>query len=193
MNFTLSTTTRRRLLTSSFVSSLAIALLPAAMVVQDVDAGKKKKGKVRGTVAERTQLQRDACETIGGGKLAVLEGSNGMNTTECKGGDYDGRTCYNTKKDTTCFNALTQQPSSPLQDNGGLPGDGVNEQPGGGKPAGGGAHVDPGSAEDPGGQATGPIVLFSERQISGNAADVSANDRRRSTRHSRRRGKSRQR
>lgn len=116
MDITLRMTTRRRILSTGLLA-LASAFLPGAALVQNVYAGKKV--KATGTVADRTQSQRESCETIGGGKLAVLDGPNGSNTTECKGGDFDGYTCYNTKKDTTCRRNLTKQPSSPLTDAGG--------------------------------------------------------------------------
>ncbi len=163
MDITLRMTTRRRILSTGLLA-LASAFLPGAALVQNVHAGKKKV-KATGTVADRTQSQRESCETIGGGNLAVLDGPNGSNTTECKGGDFDGYTCYNTKKDTACRRNLTKQPSSPLTDAGGPPSDGVNEQPSDGKPVGGGADVNPGPAEEPDGGGAGPIILYSRRQV----------------------------
>lgn len=163
MNTPRATTTRRRIL-SVGLFALVSAIVPGAILVPDASAGKKKKKvKANGSVIDRTQTQREACETIGGGQLAVLDGPHGSNTTECKGGDNDGYTCFNTKKDTTCWKDLTRQPSSPLNDSTAPPTEG-NEQPyDGGKPAGGG-HVDPiGGVGDPGSPPSGPIILLSER------------------------------
>lgn len=191
MNSTHDTTTRRHLLTSSLVKSLAIALLPTALLGQNVAADKKKKKKGPPTVSERTQSQREMCETLGGGKMAVLDGPNGGNTTECKGGDSDGFTCINTKKDTKCHQALTQ-PTSSLNDST-APTTGGNEQPyDGGKPAGGGAGVDPGPAEDPGGSGTDPVILLAGRQVSV-AAEINQGGKGRRNGKRGRRGHSRQR
>jgi hypothetical protein len=54
------------------------------------------------SVAQKTENQREACETIGGGTLVVMDGPNGSNTTECKGGTGDGDTCFNTATSVKC-------------------------------------------------------------------------------------------
>lgn len=151
MHVSPSVMTRRHILSTGLVA-LVSAFLPGAFLVQHAHADKKKP-KIP-TVAERTGAQREVCENFSDppGKLAVLDGPNGGNTTECKGGSSNGHTCINTKKETKCWQARTEPPSSPLNGVGGPPSDSVNEQPSDGKPVGGGGAVGPtGGVEDPGG------------------------------------------
>lgn len=169
MSHTMSPLTRRSFIHGGARLSLALAALLASRQAPHVAAGKKKKPKQL-SVAERTDIQRESCELYGG-QLAVLDGPNGGNTTECKGGEDDGMTCINTKKASKCSQARTQEPtkpggggavppsggnedptdpSSPVTDPAAPPAGG-NEQPSdGGSQAGGGAAVDPsGGVEQP--------------------------------------------
>jgi hypothetical protein len=95
------------------IRTVAVALLLAVAVVVSLGATTidvKAEKKTYGSVADRTESQRELCETLGGGKLAVMDGpaGSGSNTTECKGGTNDGWTCYNTAKTTDCHSAKFQ-------------------------------------------------------------------------------------
>jgi hypothetical protein len=79
----------------AFVVAIAVVVSLGATTI-DVKAGTKQV-----SVAQKTENQREACETIGGGKLVVMDTSYG-NVTECKGGTGDGDTCFNTPTSVTC-------------------------------------------------------------------------------------------
>jgi hypothetical protein len=98
-------TMTRRFCLSRLLLAAAVAPMAGLSVAAPVGADKKK--NVKGSVAERAKSQQQLCE-LGGGKLAVLDGPNGGNTTECKGGDNDGWTCFNTTTTTDCSK---QQPA----------------------------------------------------------------------------------
>ena len=175
MSNMMSPVTRRLFLHRGARLSLALTFLLGSMQAADVHAGKKKKKQKVPSVAERTEAQRLIC-AINGGQLVVLDGPDGGNTTECKGGSDDGTTCINTKKKTTCWYARTDLgtkpggggavppsggnedptgPSSPVTDPAAPPPVG-NEQPGGGaaQPGGGGAEDPSGGVEQPSGSGS---------------------------------------
>jgi hypothetical protein len=139
----------RRVWLSRLLLAAAVAPVVGPRVAEPVAAGKKKP-KVA-SVSKRTEEQRVRCEIVGGGQLAVLDGPDGGNTTECKGGSLDGLTCINTKSKTTCARQLTNPPSEKPGGGAAEPPSGGNEQPNDdGTHAGGGAGVDPsGGNEQP--------------------------------------------
>ena len=138
-------------------------------LAEPVAAGKKKKPKPP-SVAERTEAQRELCK-IGGGTQAVLDGPNGGNITECKGGDSDGWTCINTKKASRCAMQRTNPPTKP---GGTIPDQPLQPaDPTGGEPSGGGSgsgagwtppldHIpdQPLQPTDPGDSDGGGVILY---------------------------------
>jgi hypothetical protein len=174
MSHTMSPLTRRAVLHGGARLALALTALLGGTRAADVHAGKNRKKKPKiGSVAERTEDQRQSCEAFGG-QLAVMDGPDGCgcNTTECKGGG-DGLVCTNTPKKTSCSYPLTdptdgplddvhtpptdgnedpRDPSSPVTDPVAPPAGG-NEQPSGGDepPSGGGGQPGGGGAVGPGG------------------------------------------
>jgi hypothetical protein len=176
----MATTVSRRGVLARLLLAAAVAPVLGVTRADNVAADKKKKKKPKITsVADRTDSQRFLCEE-GGGKLAVQDGPEGSggNTTECKGGTDNGRTCINTKKSTKCSQALTSSPTKPggggaVPPSGGVenpsgganpggggavPPSGGNEDPTGGANPGGGAHVPPGGGVDPDGGGSGPVL-----------------------------------
>lgn len=113
--------TRRSFLQGGLLASLALVVACATLPITEVAAEKKT---TKASVSARTESQREVCETTTfsnpPGKLAVLEGPNGGNTTECKGGQNDGYTCINTQTTTSCTKPRTL-PDSPLLDPGDAP------------------------------------------------------------------------
>jgi hypothetical protein len=157
------TTQRTTTFSGLLLLSLAIAVLVGTALAPDAAADKKKPKKP--TVAERTELQRDSCEnTDPPGTLAVMDGPEGSggNTTECKGGLMNGRTCINTPKKTTCSMGRTEPPASPLNDTT-APTTGGNEDPTGtgAAPGGGAGGIDPTWGIDSGSAGGGWVILAS--------------------------------
>jgi hypothetical protein len=149
----MATTVSRRSLLSRLLMAAAVAPVFGVARGDSADAGKKKK---RPSVSQRVQNAREVCE-IGGGTLAVSEGSAGT-TTECKGGDSDGWTCFISKTKTRCAMSLTQSPAPHAGGGGAVPPSGGNEDPtSGGSHAGGGAAVPPSGGIDSGG-GFGPVL-----------------------------------
>jgi hypothetical protein len=138
MSHTVHPLSRRAFLYGGVRLAVVVAGLVGVARIPDVHADTKKKPKIK-SVAERTDEQRSTCEGLGG-KLAVLDGPDGGNTTECKGGSRNGYTCINTKKASTCSFALTTVPT---------------------KPGGGGAAPPSGGTEDP----TDPASPFTEPAV----------------------------
>jgi hypothetical protein len=157
----MATTVSRRFWLSRLLVAAAVAPVVGVKLAEPVAAGKKKRKKPNiGTVEERTANQRYVCETGDPpGKLAVLDGPGGSNTTECKGGEHDGDVCYNTKKATKCYLGRTQDPTTKPGGGGAVPPGGGNEDPtGGGANAGGGAAVPPTGGVDSGGGSVPPVL-----------------------------------
>lgn len=149
--------TTRRLMPLSLLLALAAAILLGSMLGQDVEATKVK---AHSSIKRRVQDQRDLCEA-GGGTLDVRNTAFQSTITTCNGGDSDGYTCVNTKKNSYCDYDLTQSPSSPVTDPAAPPTNG-NEQPSDNTQAGGGAGVDPSDGNElpgaPGGSGGGVVV-----------------------------------
>jgi len=105
---------------SRLAVSVAMTLILAVLLAQPAGATPNTGRK---TIAVRVQAQREACETIGGGKLDVSNtyGSytNGRplisSTTTCKGGTQDGYTCVNTKTETNCSKKQAHAPQQSTQ------------------------------------------------------------------------------
>jgi len=105
---------------SRMVISIVMSLVLTVLLTQSAGATPNTGRK---TIAVRVQVQREACETIGGGKLDVSNtyGSytNGRplisSTTTCKGGTQDGYTCVNTKTETNCSTKQSHAPQPSTQ------------------------------------------------------------------------------
>ena len=156
MSNAMTTTTPRMIVIARLVLSLAVVFMLGAMLAQDVDARTKN---MTGSVKKAVQNVREMCEDIGGGTLSVRKTPRGNAVTTCTGGSEDGVKCTITKKAVHCYQARETPPQRPLQDVGGPPSDGANEDPTdtGANPGGGGG-VDPGPGADPDGGSQGPVL-----------------------------------
>jgi hypothetical protein len=89
---------------TGMIRTVAVVFVVAIAVVVSLGAATidvRAETKGNNSVANKTERQREACETIGGGTLVVMDTSYG-NMTECKGGTGDGDTCFNTPTSVTC-------------------------------------------------------------------------------------------
>jgi hypothetical protein len=152
----MNTTAPRILAVIRVVLTLTAAIMLGAMLVQDVDA-KKNTGRKPTSIAARVKKEKQRCEN-NGGTIHVTH-KPGSADSFCTGGQHDGRECTHTSKSTVCAPARTQAPQSPLNDVGGPPIDGGNEDPtgGGGGQPGGGA-VPPSGGIDTGGGSADPVL-----------------------------------
>lgn len=114
MNTTLQSRSLPRLLLG-----VAVALLLGLALAQG--AGAEPKTPVKGTIAQRTQGQKDLCDVSGGTfevettYSSVFRGQVTKTVTTCSGGQYP-QTCTNTSKNTTCTPAFTPPPQDPVDD-----------------------------------------------------------------------------
>jgi hypothetical protein len=75
--------------------AIALFLAVAAVLslgVTTMDVKAETKNTVG--VAQAVENNRETCETIGGGKLVVMDGPGGSVTVECKGGTGNGDYCF---------------------------------------------------------------------------------------------------
>jgi hypothetical protein len=74
----------------------------------------KNTGNKPPSVAYRVHTQPELCEVMGKGKLAVHEHDHGTATTECKGGENDGWTCFDSATQTKFHQPAAMSPVGPL-------------------------------------------------------------------------------
>jgi hypothetical protein len=150
MHLTPQATTRRAFLHRGLGLAFGLATLLGATRVPVVAADKKKPKKL--TVAERTQSQRELCEVVAAvpGKTGGVGGAEWRQHHGIQGRQPQRLHLHQYQKDTTCWQARTEPPTSPLDETTAPPLGGNEQPPDGGTTTGGGGAVDPtGGNEQP--------------------------------------------
>jgi hypothetical protein len=100
------TTISRRGWLGRLLVAAAVAPVAGVTLADGVNADKKSKRRQKDAapLKERVRTQEALCQ-LGGGTLATQKHEHGGVTTECKGGDYGGNTCFHGKKKTMCHKA----------------------------------------------------------------------------------------
>ena len=145
MTQAMATTISRRSWFSRVLMAAAVAPVVGVRLADSVHAGKKKKKAHNITL--RVEAERLGCEFGNpehSGTLVEQQHEDGTVTTECKGGDLDGRTCFHGKTKTKCHQQTQHVPTTNVTE-------GAVPATAGADPSGGTAGTDPSGGTTTGG------------------------------------------